>query len=128
MNWRWTHPATVLMGLSATMLFVIFGIEGLYGMINSLMEIQGSPGWELFRKDWPRIIAGWVWLSAFSVGVVGLLIYGSLFLRCGISMTKDFSPLGQLSRTEVQELETWFRDGSYGPEHLKEIWGKFDRG
>lgn len=123
---RWVHPLVILAGILAVATFLILNALGVFGFVNSLVEIQGGAGWDLMRQDWPYIISGWFWVSGFAVGLVGFLINILNVFRCGTSRITDFSLLRSLSRQESQELTIWLNENTYGWEHLKTLWGEHD--
>lgn len=120
------HPVVLLAGVMTCATLVAFLVEGLYGFMNSLVQLQGLPGWSFIRKDWPHLIAAWFWLTIFSVAIIGFLINVSNLFRSGVSRVKDFSPLRALSVADVKDLGEWIEDNTYGPEHLKELFGERD--
>ena len=79
---------------------------------------------EWAKKDWPFTIAGVVWLSAFSCGVIGCGVNLMNAAMVGVGTTNNFNTLKTLTKEEVGELNEWLNAHTYELTHLKELWGE----
>ena len=117
------HPLNVLVIIAMGCTIMFWSIETFMNVTNLMEKAEGSalagPGW-----DFAHIISGMIWVVAFSAGAVGCLVNLSNALRLRTYKVKDFSAMKKLNGDEIHKLNQWLDTNTYGPEHLKGLWGE----
>jgi len=126
MQKHWLHPLNILVVLSCAVTILVWPFLTFYYFEISWSLMEGSTGLGTEGWNWAHMISAALWVTGFSVGLVGAAVNLSNFLRFRYkkAAVKDFSLLKSLSEDEVEELELWLNTNTYGSEYLKELWGE----
>ena len=101
--------------------------ELMLGMCDTISAINCGRVIKGMRNvDWPYIGAATVWVTAFSVSVLGLITNLFSAFRGNVATTKTYTELKALTGRENGILNQWLDLRTYDLKHLKKMWGEED--
>jgi len=125
---KYVHPLLLVMAIATCALLVDLFFRGVWGVAFSLTYSPNEMGDQIMMKrlphDWAFIIAKTIWMTGFSVGLVGFLINFVKFLKLRrIKRTQyKYGSLNELTDEEFSKLEDVLKASECGMEKLREAW------
>ena len=127
MNKHWLHPLNILVFFMVAITIMIWSINAFFGIGDAMEKLSKYPsslGPIVGNWSWAHMISAAIWVIGFSAGAVGCLVNLSNAIRLHGAKAKDFSPIKDLTKDEIEDLNLWLDSNTYGSEHLKELWGE----
>ena len=119
------HPLKALAVLAIILVMLAIAGQSIWWIGDSLsaMSLGDVPGLHLNAPDWARVLAGVIWVTLFSVALMGCLMNVLHFVRVRTAKKANMNPLKTITPDEVEGLNLWVDSYFYSSDGLKELWG-----